>query len=218
MKLKPIAAALGLAVLAAPAAAELNANIGVTSNYVWRGVTQTNDDSAVSGGVDFTHKDGFYVGTWVSNLSRTNGNTSGQYEHDIYGGYNFKAGPVDLDVGYIQYLYPVGNANSDFSEAYVNATYKQFGGGVALTLSKDGTGDDNDIYIYANANFEIKKDLSLNLLVGDYNYDAAGSSDYTHFHASLHKDEFSIAWDKNDLSGAAGDPRISVSWSKSFDL
>lgn len=212
MKLKPIAAALGLAIIATPAVAELNANIGVTSNYIWRGATQTSDASAVSGGVDFAHKDGFYAGTWVSNT------TTNQYEHDIYGGYGFKTGPVDLDVGYIQYLYPVGNANSDFSEVYVNATYKQFGGGLALTLSKDGTGDDNDIYIYASADFEVKKGVTVNLLVGDYDFDAAGSTDYTHFHASLHKDDFSIAWDKNDQSGAAGDPRVSVSWSKSFDL
>lgn len=212
MKLKPIAAALGLAVMAAPVSAELNANIGVTSNYIWRGTTQTNDASAVSGGVDFSHKDGFYVGTWVSNT------TISQYEHDIYGGYTFKAGQVDLDAGYIQYLYPVGNANLDFSEIYLNATYKQFGGGVALTLSKDAPGDDNDIYIYASADFEVKKGVTVNLLIGDYSFDNASLEDYKHFHASLHKDDFSIAWDKNDLNGAAGDPRVSVSWSKSFDL
>lgn len=212
MKLKPIAAALALALVTAPAVAELNANIGVTSNYIWRGVTQSADESAVSGGVDFSHKDGFYVGTWVSNT------TTNQYEHDIYGGYVFKAGPVDMDAGFIQYLYPVGNADSDFSEIYVNATYKQFGGGVALTVSKDGTSDDNDIYLYGSFDYEIKKGLNLNLLVGDYNFDAAGSADYTHFHAGLSKDDFSIAWDKNDLDGAAGDARVSVSWSKSFDL
>ena len=211
MKLKPIAVALGLAMMAAPVAAELNANIGITSNYVWRGATQTNDASAVSGGVDFSHKAGFYAGTWVSNT------TANQYEHDIYGGYGFKTGPVDLDVGFIQYLYPVGNGG-DFSEIYVNAVYKQFGGGLALTLSKDNVNDDNDIYMYASADFEIKKGVTVNGLIGNYDFDSAGSADYTHFHVSLHKDEFSIAWDKNDLSGNAGDPRVSVSWSKSFDL
>ena len=212
MKLQPIVAALGLAMMAAPVAAELNANIGVTSNYVWRGATQTDDASAVSGGVDFSHKDGLYAGTWVSNT------TTSQYEHDIYGGYSFKTGPVDLDVGFIQYLYPVGSNGGDFSEAYVNASYKQFGGGLALTLSKDGTGDDNDIYIYASADFEVKKGVTVNLLIGDYSFDDATLEDYTHFHASLHKDDFSIAWDKSDRNGDNGDPRVSVSWSKSFDL
>lgn len=212
MKLKPIIAAVGLAVVAAPAMADLKANIGVTSNYIWRGVTQSNDGDAVSGGVDYTHKSGFYVGTWVSNT------VANQYEHDIYGGYNFAVGPVDMDAGYIRYMYPVGNANADFSEVYLNAKYKQFGGGAAFTVTKDGTSKDNDLYLYGSADFEIKKGLSVNVLIGRYNFDAPAATDYTHFHASLSKDDFSIAWDKNDQNGAAGDPRISVSWSKSLDL
>jgi uncharacterized protein (TIGR02001 family) len=212
MKLKPIIAAVGLAIVATPAMADLKANIGVASNYIWRGVTQSADAAAVSGGVDYTHQSGFYVGTWVSNT------TANQYEHDIYGGYNFKAGPVDMDAGYIRYNYPVGNANLNFSEAYLNAKYKQFGGGVALTVSKDGTSNDNDMYLYGSADFEVKKGLTVNLLVGHYNFDDASFTDYTHFHASLHKDDFSIAWDKNDQNGAAGDPRVSVTWTKSLDL
>jgi len=212
MKLKPIIVALGLAMVAAPAMAELKANVGIASNYIWRGVTQSADTSAVSGGVDYSQKNGFYVGTWVSST------TVNQYEHDIYGGYGFKAGQVDLDAGYIQYLYPVGNANSNFSEAYINAKYKQFGGGAALTISKDGTSNDNDMYLYGSADFEIKKGATVSLLLGHYNFNSGAFTDYTHFHASLHKDAFSIAWDKNDQSGAAGDPRISVSWSKSLDL
>ncbi len=215
MKIKPIIAALGLAVVATPAMADLKANIGVASNYIWRGVTQSADAAAVSGGVDYTHQSGFYAGTWVSNT------TANQYEHDIYGGYNFKAGQVDMDAGLIRYIYPIGSTGDNFNEIYLNAKYQQFGGGVALTLTKDHTSDKHDVYLYGSADFELKKDLTLNLLIGNYNYDAPNNAtytDYTHFHASLHKDDFSIAWDKNDLSGAAGDPRISVTWSKSLDL
>ena len=215
MKLKPIIMALGLAMVAAPAMAELKGNVGIASNYIWRGVTQSADTSAVSGGVDYSQKNGLYVGTWVSST------TVNQYEHDIYGGYGFKTGPVDLDAGYIQYRYPVSGTGDNFSEAYINARYKQFGGGAALTISKDGTNNDNDMYLYGSADFVIKKDVTLTLLLGHYNYDAPNNktyTDYTHFHASLHKDEFSITWDKNDKNGPAGDPRISVSWSKSLDL
>jgi uncharacterized protein (TIGR02001 family) len=46
----------------------ISANIGVVSNYMWRGVTQTQDGAAVQGGLDFTHESGFYAGTWVSNV------------------------------------------------------------------------------------------------------------------------------------------------------
>ncbi|MFO7602750.1 MAG: TorF family putative porin [Gammaproteobacteria bacterium] len=217
MKRIPIITALsmgaGLVMLAAPVAAELNANLGVTSNYIWRGLTQSNDTSAVSGGIDFSHQEGFYAGTWVSST------TANQYEHDLYGGYGFKASDIDLDVGFIQYRYPVTDPNSyDFSEVYVNAKYLQFGAGAALTISKQGTGDDNDLYLYGSADIELKKDLTLNLLVGNYSFDDSRFEDYTHFHASLHKDEFSFAVDKNDRSGADGDARVSVAWSRSFEL
>ena len=45
-----------------------SANIGVVSNYIWRGVTQTGDQAAVQGGLDVAHESGFYAGTWASNI------------------------------------------------------------------------------------------------------------------------------------------------------
>jgi uncharacterized protein (TIGR02001 family) len=45
-----------------------SANIGAVSNYIWRGVTQTQDGAAVQGGLDVAHESGFYAGTWASNI------------------------------------------------------------------------------------------------------------------------------------------------------
>ena len=53
---------------ASVAQAELSANIGVASNYYFRGITQTDDSAAVSGGIDYAHDSGFYLGTWMSNV------------------------------------------------------------------------------------------------------------------------------------------------------
>lgn len=197
----------------------LTGNIGLTSNYIWRGVTQAGDESAISGGLDYARKNGFYAGTWVSSI---NGQTGG-YENDIYAGYGFKAGPVDMDAGYITYRYPVGNANLDFDEVYVNASIDQFAAGLALTLDTEAGGADDNMYIYGKAEFDIAKDLKLTLLVGIYDYDAAdsaGAEDYKHFHASISKDDFVFAMDKNDTDLTAGgdDLRFSVSYSKAFDL
>ena len=50
------------------AQAELSANLGVQSNYYFRGITQTDDKAAVSGGIDYAHDSGFYLGTWLSNV------------------------------------------------------------------------------------------------------------------------------------------------------
>lgn len=196
------------------AVAELSGNVGFTSNYIWRGVTQTNDDSAISGGIDYAHESGLYLGTWVSSLG-----DAGQYEQDIYLGYGFEAGPVGLDVGYISYMYPVGDVDLDFDELYVNASYEMVTVGAAMTMDKEAsTQYEDDLYIYASAEFEVKKDLALGLLYGDYDFDDPAATDYSHYQVSLSKDDFVFAYDKNDMDGAAGDARFTVSYSKSFDL
>ncbi len=55
-------------VLAEDSPHSFSANVGVVSNYLWRGVTQADDGPAVQGGVDYAHSSGFYLGTWVSNI------------------------------------------------------------------------------------------------------------------------------------------------------
>jgi uncharacterized protein (TIGR02001 family) len=47
---------------------KLSANVGLYSNYVFRGISQTGGDPAIQGGLDYTHSSGFYLGTWASNV------------------------------------------------------------------------------------------------------------------------------------------------------
>ena len=190
----------------------LTANITATSNYIFRGVEQAKGVASVQGGIDYTHESGFYVGGWWSSLENS------QYEQDLYAGYGFDAGPVGLDVGYIKYMYPVGAATLDVDEAYINASYEMFSAGLALTTNTEAGGQDSNTYMYVGAEFEVKKGLMLGLTYGDFNYDDAASTDYSHIQVSLSKGEFTFAYDDNDLAGASGDPRVSVSWNKSFDL
>ncbi|MDR9437005.1 MAG: TorF family putative porin [Thiohalophilus sp.] len=197
------------------AVAELSGNVGFTSNYIWRGVTQGSDDSAISGGIDYAHDSGFYAGTWVSSLSG-----GSQYEQDLYLGYGFDAGPVGMDVGYIRYMYPIDSTvEDDFDELYVNASYEMFTAGVAMTMDTEAGGQyEDDMYMFVGADFEVKDGLSLGLVYGDYDFDDPASTDYSHYQISLSKDDFVFAFDQNDQDGAAGDARFTVSYSKSFDL
>jgi len=220
--LRPIVLATAVA-LTAPmvAQADFSANVAATSNYIFRGVTQTNDAAAVSGGVDYSNASGFYAGTWISNVDF--GAPANQYEQDWYAGYGFKAGGIDLDAGVIKYTYPVRNISGDLTEVYLNASMNNFKAGFAYTVSKDAAGPDNDLYIYAGADFEVKKDVTIGVLIGDYDFDAGSASDYTHFQISLSKGDFTLALDKNNTDttvwgAGSDDPRFSVAWSKDFDL
>ena len=214
----------------------LTGNIGITSNYIWRGATQSSDEAAVSGGIDYAHSSGLYAGVWVSSLSSSNeydstdGNsTSTQYEQDLYIGYGGEAGPLSYDVSYIQYMYPVGDAvEADFAEIIVSLGYGPATLTIAPTISKeDSTAQEDDVYMSLSAEFEVKKGLTLGVLYGAYDFDeAAGSTttdDYSHYQISLSKGDFVFAYDVKDpdtadSTGVEDSPRVSVSWSKSFDL
>jgi uncharacterized protein (TIGR02001 family) len=108
------APAAGPAAAAEPAKPEpdwtFTGNIGLYSQYVFRGLTQTNGDPAVQGGFDLGHKSGFYLGTWASNVSWISDfapGTSASMEWDWYAGYKGSL-PADFgyDLGVLYYWYP----------------------------------------------------------------------------------------------------------------
>jgi uncharacterized protein (TIGR02001 family) len=120
-----------LAALPMLASAQLTGNVSLTSNYKFRGQDQDmlgkNDYAktsgfkpAIQGGFDYAFGDsGFYVGNWNSSVNWLKGNS---LESDFYGGYKFKAGPLDLDVGALTYVYP-GNSSGNTTELYGSAAY-----------------------------------------------------------------------------------------------
>ena len=100
-------------------AVEISRNVGLSSDYIWRGMTQTNGDIAVNGGFDLSTDMGFYLGTWASNANVTNASGTASMELDIYLGFSGEmAENMTYDVGYISVIYP-GSDAADFEEAYV---------------------------------------------------------------------------------------------------
>jgi uncharacterized protein (TIGR02001 family) len=81
-------------------------NVGVTSDYIFRGVSQNMGEPALQGGVDLTCGK-FYVGVWGSNVvGETQGVDIGSVEFDIFAGYRFSTGKINWDLGLIYYVYP----------------------------------------------------------------------------------------------------------------
>lgn len=81
-------------------------NLSFVSDYRFRGLSQSFDKPAIQGGIDYSHANGFYLGTWGSSISGLEFANSSGLEWDMYGGYKFSAGPLNFDVGLLYYWYP----------------------------------------------------------------------------------------------------------------
>ena len=229
MKLKPfVATTLLMAVTLGSHSAlaaeqkdhELFANINLASNYIFRGVTQTDDQAAIQGGIDYQYKGGLYAGTWVSNVDF--GGPQGRgYEQDWYVGYSFKTAPVLWDVGYKLYTYPSLD-DLNFGELYADIKWEFLSGGLAFTTNADdgpnSVSDSGDLYIYITGDWNVNG-LSLGGTFGYYSHDRDGVPNYNHLQLFLKKNDFKFAIDKNDLDDDdLDDVRVWVSWGKDFDL
>lgn len=214
---------------AAAAAAGLTGNVGVASNYLWRGETQTGDEAAVSGGLDYSHPAGLYLGTWTSNIG---GQGDQDYEVDLYAGYATVFGnDVGIDIGLIGYYYPRGAGidtagnriaanNEDFAEAYLGASYGRLG--ARYYYAEDYLNSGEAAY-YAEVGFSypLKRELSLGLHYGYKDGDAFSGGGYGDYSVSLSKGGFTaLASDLTDnaRAGQSDNPRVVVSWTHQLEL
>ena len=133
---------LGIALVAAMplmASAQLSGNLGLASNYKYRGQDQDTSKTravkpALQGGFDYAFgESGWYVGNWNSSVHWLPGNS---IEMDLYGGYKFKAGALDWDLGALTYLYP-GNTTGNTTELYAATTWGPLTAKYSHTVSKD---------------------------------------------------------------------------------
>ncbi|HET6492298.1 MAG TPA: TorF family putative porin, partial [Burkholderiales bacterium] len=110
----------------------LTGNLGLYSQYIFRGLTQTDKDPALQGGFDYSHSSGLYAGTWGSNISwlRDFGSYSGggSLEWDFYGGFKGNIGKSDFtyDLGALYYWYP-GDVAPGFVKADTLELYGALG-------------------------------------------------------------------------------------------
>jgi uncharacterized protein (TIGR02001 family) len=168
-------------------------NFGITSDYRFRGLQQTDGDPAFQGGFDVAHSSGLYVGTWGSNVSSWAAGpaTSTKLEIDLYGGYKTEVAGVGVDVGAISYMYPGsksgetdagGDWRANTQEAYLGLAYGIATFKTSYVLSKNyfasnAAGSDNSGTMYYDLTLakEIMPKLTASVHAGytDYKRDAA---------------------------------------------
>ncbi|WP_333896829.1 TorF family putative porin [Brevundimonas aurantiaca] len=182
------ALALGLTGLAAPASAQdakVAFNVGVTSDYIFRGYSQTNEDPAIQGGVDLT-AGSFYAGAWASNVDFGDDTDA---EVDVYGGYRTEAAGFALDFGVIGYLYAGEPQGADYNYAEFKAAASRAVGpatfGAAVYYSPDffGAADKEATYAEVNAAFSPAPKWTISGAVGQQWLDV--SDDYLTWNAGI---------------------------------
>jgi uncharacterized protein (TIGR02001 family) len=130
--MKKLLLALALSAgFAVSAQAELTGNLGLTSDYRFRGVSQTQNAPAVQGGIDYAHKSGLYVGNWNSSVSSQVYTAGAGVESDLYAGYKKEIiKGINVDVGSYNYFYPRATttartgSNFDTYEGYIGLGYR----------------------------------------------------------------------------------------------
>ncbi|MDQ3040193.1 MAG: TorF family putative porin [Pseudomonadota bacterium] len=165
-----------LTVLAiANAHAGTSGNITLASDYVFRGVSQTNQKPALQAGIEYAADSGFYAGSWGSNiswlsdLSTTLAPISSSLELDLYGGYRGKfSDAVSYDVGALYYWYP-GDFPSGFNSA---DTLEVYAGLTVAASEKVSLGAKyfhaaTDLFGYADSDGSGYLDLTANVALDD---------------------------------------------------
>lgn len=198
MKFSPSLLVLALST-ALPAFAQeapdpLSFNVGVVSEYRYRGISQTRLKPALQGGIDYASPSGFYIGAWASTIKWIkDGGGDANVEIDVYGGYKTEVAPgLTLDVGLLQYDYPSNklNPSTNTLEVYGALSY----GPLTAKYSHSATNlfgfsdSKNSSYFDLTANFDLGGGLTLTPHVGHQTVKRYAAASYTDYSLTLAKD------------------------------
>lgn len=224
-----LAALTALSALPAVSRAEdnpLTFNVSVTTDYRFRGISQTRLDPALQGGVDYALPGGFYIGAWASTIrwikdaGRIAGVDTGRapVEIDLYGGYKGEVTKdLTYDVGLLQYYYPSehlaripGVHSPNTLEVYGALTF----GPATIKYSHSLTrlfGTDNSRnsgYLEGAATFDLGSGFSLTPHLGYQKVRHNGDFSYTDYALTVAKDWFGFTFsaavigaDTKDING-----------------
>lgn len=229
-----VAAALGAIMPVAQASAEegsalpgdFSANVGIFTDYNFRGFTQTDKNPAIQGGFDWSHETGVYAGVWASNVDFNDGSQA-SIEMDAYGGFAGEVNGVGYDIGFIYYAYPGAASALDYNFWEVAFALSTDVGPASVSAgvnySPNNFGDTGDaVYYQIGFSVPIVENLSFDANGNYYDVKPAFSADYFYWNAGL---TYSFEWfdadlryHDTDLKGCTGlcDAEVIFGISRSF--
>jgi len=181
-RLAPFATGAALLAGATAAQAGISGNVGVVSQYVFRGGIEDSRTS-LQGGLDYAHDSGFYAGTWFSTLDYSvEPGVTNNNEVDVYAGYSGSAGDFGYDAGVVYFYYTgsgedaSGTEDSDGNvpEAYVAGSYGPVGLSVNYALDDATWTNQGDTYVNLSFEHDLPQDFSFSANAGYYFYEKDG--------------------------------------------
>ena len=206
---------------------QFSANVLMATEYLYRGLTKSNEDPAIQGGFDYSHETlGVYVGFWASSIEFNAGTTNtASIETNFYGGIagEFNNG-VSWDIGGLYYYYPDSNEDTvgdfNFVEVYGNLGYTVEASrdptidfGIAYTPDFFGE-DDDGIYLYGGLSFTLPHNFDIYSNIGYQDVNGGKTSgpagfNYVHYAVGLTYDfgilTFDGSWNDADDDCGPGD-------------
>lgn len=171
---------------AAPGGPSFVGSVTLTTEYILRGISQTDKDPAVQGNIDFV-AGGFYAGVWASNVevSEIGLGIETHAEFDLYAGYLWQGeSGFGWELGAIHYEYP-SHEVINYEEYYASLLYKTFKIRYYYTEDFLGFGGEGH-YIDAKVDIPLGKGFNLGLHVGHSSFaDAVGLRDYYDYRGGL---------------------------------
>lgn len=211
-------------------------SVAFTTDYLFRGISQTSNNAAVQGAMTVSHESGLYFTAWGSSIA----SAAGGLELDTLLGYAGKAGDVGYDVGVMRYNYPglnvntLGGVDADYDEVYASVSFA--GAKLGVNYSPDYFAEsDKFLYVYGAYSTEVAG-LGLAASVGLNSFDDnaamgqalgyTGTDDsYIDYKVAVSKSlagvGFELAYmgsdiDDTDLAGGIGEGRAVLTASKAF--
>lgn len=203
-----LASALAAGASMANAEVTFSGNVAITSNYVFRGVSQTDNAPAIQGGFDLEHDSGFYAGVWASNVDSSFYSGS-EAEFDLYVGFGGEfSNKLGYDIGYLAYRYPDTTFDDNNTEELYGSLSYDFGPAAAtvgLAYSDDFFGLGDSTYTYLDVDVPLPSEFALGLHYGSTNVDAAGG-DYDDWKIGLSKSlggfDFALDYTNTDIDNS----------------
>lgn len=215
---------------------EFSANVAIVTDYRFRGITQSDNDPAIQGGLDYSvglsDDIGLYLGVWASSVNFNDGDEA-SIELDYYGGVTLDLSGVGVDLGLIYYTYPTASSglNYDYVEGKIELSYspiESVGLGIGYNYSPDYFGSSGNFH-YPHASAEYTPDLGLPLPITfdatiGYSFiddeAAFGARDYLDWTAGIGTEykgiNLKLQYVDNDLSGSLGDATVVFTAGASF--